>query len=89
MIVINEQENKLKNVMYLCKKLDIDKMDQFKKILTERIPLSFTQPSDLVDYLTSTLSLDGFIQADDDYNVLIVHDHESKIELIKNEIKKI
>jgi type II secretory pathway component GspD/PulD (secretin) len=88
MIVINEQKSKLQNIMALCKKLDIDKMDEYKKLLTERIPLSFTQPSDLIDYLTSSLSLDGFIQADDDYNVLIVHDHDSKIELIKNEIKK-
>ncbi len=88
MIVINEQEGKLQNIMYLCKKLDIDKMDEYKKLLTERIPLSFTQPSDLIDYLIPSLSLDGFIQADDDYNVLIVHDHDSKIELIRNEIKK-
>ena len=88
MIVINEQESKLQNIMNLCKKLDIEGMDKYKKILSERIPLSFTQPSDIQDYLTSSLSMDGFIQADDDYNVLIVHDHESKIELIKNEIKK-
>ncbi len=48
MIVINEQENKLKNVMYLCKKLDIDKMDQFKKNTNRTHSLIIYSPSDLV-----------------------------------------
>jgi len=88
MIVINEQEQKLKDIINLCKKLDTENMDSFKKIKTERIPLSYNQPEKIRDFLLSQLSMDGSIQIDSDYNALIVHDHESKIELIKEEIKK-
>jgi len=88
MIVINEQELKLKDILKLCKKLDTENMDSFKKIKTERIPLSYNQPEKIRDFLLSQLSMDGSIQIDSDYNALIVHDHASKIELIKEEIKK-
>lgn len=88
MIVINEQELKLKDILKLCKKLDTENMDSFKKIKTERIPLSYNQPDKIRDFLLSQLSMDGSIQIDTDYNALIVHDHASKIELIKEEIKK-
>ena len=88
MVIINDQEDKLKNIISLCNKLDLEGMDKFTKIRTERIPLSFAQPADLEIFLTSYLSLDGSIQIDENYNVLVVHDHESKIELIKKEIEK-
>jgi len=88
MIVINEQEQKLKDILKLCKKLDTENMDSFKKIKTERIPLSYNQPEKIRDFLLSQLSMDGSIQIDRDYNAIIVHDHASKIELIKEEIKK-
>ncbi|MCD4820374.1 MAG: hypothetical protein K8S23_16975 [Candidatus Cloacimonetes bacterium] len=88
MIIINEQESKLKNIINLCIKLDVKDMDAYQKIMTERILLSYTQPEDIKEYLTSHLSIDGFIHADNDYNALIIHDHISKIELIKEEIKK-
>lgn len=88
MIVINEQEQKLKDIINLCKKLDTENMDNFKKIKTERIPLAYNQPEKIRDFLLSQLSMDGSIQVDSDYNALIVHDHASKIELIKEEIKK-
>ena len=88
MLVVKEVSTKIKNIIELCKKLDQDGMGDFLEIRTRRIPLKYNKSSDIQKYLNSYLSLDGSIQSDDNFNVIIAHDHESKLDLIEQEIKK-
>ena len=88
MLVVKEAETKLYNILALCKKLDVEEMGEFLEIRTRRIPLMFNQPSNLSGFFSSYLSVDGSIQYDDNFNVIIVHDHKTKLDMIEKEIKK-
>ena len=88
MVVITEEKEKLSNLLELCKKLDVAEMAEFVKLSTETIKLNFTVPTKIMHYLESYLSIDGNIQAYNDLNYVVVHDHKNAIERINKEIKK-
>ncbi len=88
MVVITEEANKLENIIELCMSLDVVDMKEFVKLKTETIDLNYTTPSKIKDYLYSYLSIDGSVQAYDDLNLLIIHDHDDVVERVKQEIKK-
>ncbi len=88
MVVITDEAHKLQNILTLCKNLDVEDMKEFVKLKTETVNLNYTVPSKIKGYLESYLSIDGELQAYDDLNILIIHDHDDVIERISKEITK-
>ena len=79
MIIINEEKNKLLNLLDLCKKLDKEEMKEFSKIIAKKIELKYSKGKELAEYLIPKLSLDGKISIDENFNALWIYDHQRKV----------
>jgi len=83
MLIITDREPKLTDLVNLVKELDKKKIKNFLRLETAVLPLKNVLPSSVVDVIKERLSPDGFVQANNDLNVLVITDVSTKIEEAK------
>lgn len=88
MIVVTDEPNKLKDILELCRKLDVPEMKSFVKITSEVLPVSYSQPSTLLPYLQRYLSVEGSLLPNDMLNYIAITDHPEVIARVKSELSR-
>lgn len=82
-LILTDEESKLENVLNLCKDMDKSELKGYVHMESAKIPMKYNKASEMVGVVSSELSIEGRLQADDDFNVIFVNDHPSHIEKIK------
>lgn len=89
MIIITDYPQKVKDLVQLTKKFDVEGLDEFLRLETVSIPLNYTEPSTIKSLVTAQLSSEGSLYVDNDHNALVITDFKSKVDMIKRLVEEI
>ncbi|MBN2011626.1 hypothetical protein JW960_20005 [candidate division KSB1 bacterium] len=83
LLIITDEATKLEDVMSLCAAIENNVSAMFKRIDTKQVFVKHNRASDLINYLEASLSVDGYLKANNDFNFIVINDHPNKIKEIE------
>lgn len=89
MLVITDKEPKLSDIVLFVTRMDELGYEDFVQLETRVVPLANVQASYIASILSTRLSSDGTVTADDNLNVLVVTDVSGKIDYVIEIIKQL
>ncbi len=88
-LIITEEQDKLQNILDVCQELDTEELADYHFVYNEQIPMQNNRATEIASLVTDYLSPDGRIQADDNFNVLIVSDNQYAIKRIREKVEEL